>query len=150
MIFSILRERIIEFDIKIFHRPLSKRVVHSGGARHFRRKTNRVAIEKMRLSREKISFEREREREREVQASIKTLLTFIILSFSICSHFSRMNTVSSISRYIINRNTDEKMLCGSTYCECTCICVRVNVVCVHGYKNKKKKCPTSDLYSRET
>lgn len=127
MIFSILRERKrerIEFDIKIFHRPLSKRVVHT--ARRDISKTNRVAIEKMRLSREKISFERERERkrEREVQANKKTLLTFIILSFSICSHFScsRERTVSSISRYIINRNTDEKMLCGSTYCEC-----RINV-----------------------
>lgn len=151
MIFSILRERIIEFDIKIFHRPLSKRVVTQRRGETFSKENKQSGDRKDEaLEGENFIREREREREREVQASKKTLLTFIILSFSICSHFSRMNTVSSISRYIINRNTDEKMLCGSTYCECTCICVRVNVVCVHGYKNKKKKCPTSDLYSRET
>lgn len=125
MIFSILRERKrerIEFDIKIFHRPLSKRVVHT--ARRDISKTNRVAIEKMRLSREKISFERERARERSAskQKNATHIHHSIFLNLLTLLVFARKNTVSSISRYIINRNTDEKMLCGSTYCEC-----RINV-----------------------
>lgn len=76
MIFSILRERIIEFDIKIFHRPLSKRVVTQRRGETFS-KENKQSGDRKDEALEGENFIRERERARERSASRQKNATHI-------------------------------------------------------------------------